>query len=86
LFRTAKAVGIAGLHEFRPVNEWLQAHMKEFVHDEVLSKGAMEAGLFDRPVLERLLADYFGTSGRGFRETVLALDLALAAKNFRATA
>jgi hypothetical protein len=37
-------------------------------------------------VLERLLADYFGSSGRGFKEMVLALDLALAARNFRATA
>lgn len=81
-----KALGIAGLHEFRPAHEWMRRDMKPFVYDELLSQTSLESGLFDTPTLQRLLDSYYSDGGRGFKEIVMALDLALAARNFGATA
>jgi len=80
------AAGLAGLYEFRPVHSWMRDDLKEFVHDELLSRRAAEAGLFDATALERTLRDFYAGGRRGFEEAVLALDLALAAREFGATA
>jgi hypothetical protein len=80
-----RALRIAGLHEFRPVHEWLHRYMRTFVYDEALSRTSLDAGLFDRAALERGLSTYYTGGGQGFREIVLALDLALAARHFGAT-
>jgi hypothetical protein len=79
------AAGIAGLHEFRPVDSWMRRDLKECVHDLVLSRQATEAGIFEAAALEHSLRDFY-SDGRGGREVVLALDLALAAREFGATA
>lgn len=81
-----RALGIAGLHEYRPVHRWMHRHLRDFVYDELRSRDTVEAGLFDSAVLERKLDDYYAGAGQGYGDVLLALDLALAARNFQATA
>jgi hypothetical protein len=55
------------------------------VNDELRSRIVAESGVFDLPKLHQSVDTYYA-EGRGFKEIVLALDLALAARNFKATA
>ena len=80
-----RALGIAGLHEYRPVHRWMHDYLKDFVNDELRSRDMAESGLFDFATLERKLDDYYAGSGHGYGDILLALDLALAARNFGAT-
>jgi len=76
---------ITGLHEHRKPKRWLRVVLRDFVHDVLLSEDAGNSGLFDHATISRLLEEHYSGLTSHYRALVLALDLALAAKNFRAT-
>jgi hypothetical protein len=80
-----RALHITGLHEHRKAKRWLREFMRDFVCDTLLSKDAREAGLFDSATVARILAEHYSDRARHHGALLLALDLSLAAKNFRAT-
>jgi hypothetical protein len=59
--------------------------MRDFVQAQLLSQSTLQSGLFDSKALKALVDTYY-TEGRGAKEIVLALDLALAARHFGASA
>jgi hypothetical protein len=80
-----RTLRINGLHEHRKPKRWLKDVLRDFVYDAVLSKDAKEAGLIDYATVSRLLEEHYTGRASHHRALVLALDLALAARNFRAT-
>jgi hypothetical protein len=80
-----RTLRINGLHEHRKPKRWLKDVLRDFVYDAVLSKDAKEAGLFDYATVSRLLEEHYIGRASHHRALVLVLDLALAARNFRAT-
>jgi hypothetical protein len=83
--RVTQKLGIAGMEDFRPVHDWLRFDMKEFVSDTLLAENTRTCGLFDLDVLSRT-HEIYHREGRGLGQIQVALDLALAAQNFGATA
>ena len=83
--RLLRTLHITGLHEHRKAKRWLQESLRDFVCDTLLSKEARDAGLFHRATLTRMVEEHSSGRASHHRALVLALDLALAAKNFRAT-
>jgi hypothetical protein len=80
-----RTLRINGLHEHRKPKRWLREVLRDFVHDALLSKETKDAGLFDQATVSRLLEEHYAGRASHHRALVLALDLALAARNFRAT-
>jgi hypothetical protein len=74
-----------GLHEFRLYKKRLRMDLKEFMWDTMLSRSSKDCGIFDFPVLSRMLDDYAAGRTHVYTEIVAALDLALAQQQFRAT-
>jgi hypothetical protein len=83
--RVLRALHITGLHEHRKAKRWLREYLRDFVNDTLLSKEARDAGVFHTPTLTRMVEEHCSGRASHNRALVLALDLALAAKNFRAT-
>jgi hypothetical protein len=75
---------IVGVHEYRPCNTWLKTHLKDFVLDQFASKSTKECGLFDVATLQKSAHGYFSCKSNSFKNMALSLDLALAAKIFKA--
>ena len=82
-----KALGIAGLHDWKPERQWAQRSLREFVRETLTSRTTSQSGVLDLEFVERRLARQDANPSAGFDDTLLAaLDLALAVKNFAATA
>jgi hypothetical protein len=82
-----RAVGVAGLHDWKPERQWAQRSLQDFVRETLNSRWTAQAGIFDLEFLRRRLARQDANPISGFDVTLLAmLDLALAAKSFDATA
>jgi hypothetical protein len=82
-----RVLGISGLHEIRPERQRTRAQLTEFVRDTLTASTTLSSGLFDRKWLEGRLECHRSGEHIGWDKTLLsAVDLALAAKNFDATA
>jgi hypothetical protein len=81
LDRPLALLGIAGLHEFHPIEDWLQNSLTEFTADILRSAGTRSTGIFDTARLEEAI-DAFHRKRQPAGDLVFALDVALAAKHF----
>lgn len=82
--RLLRALQIAGLHEHRKPGSWLKNSLRELAYDELLSQSSKSSGLFDVPEVSKLLDEHYSGKASHHGSLVLALDLALAARNFQA--
>jgi hypothetical protein len=80
-----KALKITGLHEHRKAKGWLRESMREFAFDVLQSQEAVNSGILNSQTVSRMLEEHYSDRANHHHALVLALDLALAAKNFRAT-
>ncbi|MBI4001417.1 MAG: hypothetical protein HY348_06510 [Nitrospira defluvii] len=83
--RPLAAMGVGGLHEFRLYKQWLRSDMKEFALDTFLMRSTRESGLFSHSCLMTVAHDFFSGKDESYREVVVALDIALAQQQFRAS-
>jgi hypothetical protein len=83
--RILKALKITGLHEHRKAKGWLRESMREFAFDVLQSQEAVNSGILNSQTVSRMLEEHYSDRANHHHALVLALDLALAAKNFRAT-
>lgn len=77
-------LGILGLHEYRNEKLWVDVHLKEFVHDILMSGPVRNSGLFNETTLRRILKEHYSGRLPHYKEVVFALDLALATLLFNA--
>lgn len=82
--KALRALHITGLHEHRKPKQWLRDSLREFVRDTLLSTEIRNAGVLDVANVSRMLDEHYSDRAPHHRALVLALDLALATKNFRA--
>lgn len=80
-----RALHVTGLHEHRKPKRWLRDSLRDFVQDTLRSAESQACGILDTKIVGRMLDEHYSDRGSHHRSLVLALDLALAAKNFRAT-
>jgi hypothetical protein len=83
--RILRTLQITGLHEHRKAKRWLREAMRDFAFDMLQSQEARSAGVLDAQSVSRMLEEHYSDRASHHHALVLALDLALAAKNFRAT-
>jgi hypothetical protein len=83
--RLLRGLGIAGLHEHRHAKRWLRERLRDFSYDTLRSKQASDSGLFDSATASRMLDEHYSGQASHHGALVLALDLSLAAQNFRAS-
>jgi hypothetical protein len=83
--RVLRALHVTGLHEHRKPKRWLRDSLRDFVQDTLRSAESQACGILDTKIVGRMLDEHYSDRGSHHRSLVLALDLALAAKNFRAT-
>lgn len=79
-----QALRIAGLHEHRKPKKWLRDSLRDFTYDTLRSVETEKACVLDISTVSRMLDEHYSGRVSHYRALVLALDLALAAKNFRA--
>jgi hypothetical protein len=79
-----RGLGITGLHEHRKPKRWLKDSLRDFVHDSLQSTEAKNSGLLDSAATARMLEEHYQDRTSHHGALLLALDVALAAKNFRA--
>lgn len=83
--RALRLLGITGLHEHRKPKRWLRYSLRAFANDTLRSKAAAECGVLDSAAVNRMLEEHYTDRASHHRALVLALDLALAARNFSAS-
>ncbi len=82
--RVLRGLGVTGLHEHRKPKVWLRESLRDFTHDTLLSTEAKNSGVLDIPNVTRMLDQHYKDHASHHGALVVALDLALAAINFRA--
>jgi hypothetical protein len=83
--KVLRGLRITGLHEHRKPKNWLRDALCDFAYDTLLSTEAKNSGVLDLTTVSRMLDEHYKKQVSHHGALVLALDLALAAKNFRAT-
>jgi len=82
--RILRVLQITGLHEHRKAKRWLRESLRDFTFDTLRSQEVQSAGVLNSESVSRMLEEHYSDRASHHRALVLALDLALAAKNFRA--
>lgn len=84
LYTAASVCGIAGIHEYRPLNKWLKEHLHDFAQDVFHDTITRECGLFHMDSLVNEAKEYFAGNTAKFNTMLYSLDLALAAQIYKA--
>lgn len=84
LYKALQAVHIGGLHEYRSTHREL-VFLKEFVHDTLLSQIMKNSGILDNGKIAQMLKEHYDMKQYHHKEISLAMDLALAQRNFKAS-
>lgn len=82
LRRPLQWTGLPALHDFHETRRWLRVDLKEFVLATLGSQRVLDSDLFDRVRLDRVLEEHFGGVRDHYQTVTLALDLALAQRQF----
>jgi hypothetical protein len=83
-YRALQAVHVGGLHEYRSAHRELEC-LKEYVHDTLLSDAVDSGGLLNKARIAQLLNEHYVMRRYHHKAITLAMDLALAQQNFKAS-
>jgi asparagine synthase (glutamine-hydrolysing) len=73
-----RLAGARGLHEIRPVTQWLDTHLRTFINDTLRSSAVAHSQILDSGRLVRILDQHFSGAERQPGTVLAAVDLALA--------
>ena len=77
-----KPTGLPALHNFRESRRWLREPLRDFTFDLLRSAAARQSGLFAVPRLDEVLDAHFAGRADHYETVTLAIDLALAHRQF----